>query len=249
MFNISVLALNKCLIEQIVAGKLSGKLPVRSHINEFWPEPMRGKCKKKTCTAKLQVLTQTLWKWLKEPERIKHPYLHVSATCIHPPTPPLWPRFLPVWCPFASDQSRRCEADPELSLFSHQRPSHSFSFFPSPSVFLLRSFLGTAGCTKTGDRCCCCCCRDFSSFSFYKCGQFFFPTSILRCALSTASESVWNHSSEMSVTSWRGVHQCFLKWQGEPLAGSLVRPVVGRGGTEIFFFFFSPQGPSVVLGE
>lgn len=31
------------------------------------------------------------------------------------------------------------------------------------------------------------------------------------------AESVWNHSTQMSVASWRGVHQCFLKWQGEPL--------------------------------
>lgn len=207
-----------------------------------------AKKKKKTCTPKLQVLMQTLWKWLKEPERIKHPYLHVSATCIQPPRPSSLTSFSACLMPVCFRPEPEVWGRPWAVIVF---PPTSFSplFFSSPSVFLLRSFLGTAGCTKTGDRCCCYCCCDFSSFSFYKCGLFFFPASILRCALSTAAESVWNHSSEMSVTSWRGVHQRFLKWQGEPLAGSLVCPVVGRGGTEIFFFFFSPQGPSVVLGE
>lgn len=35
-----------------------------------------------------------------------------------------------------------------------------------------------------------------------------------------------------------GCPPVLFKVTGKPLAGSLVRPVVGRGGTELFFFFF-----------
>lgn len=126
----------------------------------------------------LQVWTADLWKWMRRAKRKKHLiYMFLPPAC-------LLSHFLPVWCQFGTDTARGAR----MTLSCHCFPTNALlTPFLSPSFFPLCSFLGMAGCTKTGD----CCCR-------LKKNMFFSP---FHLEMFSFKASVWNHSSEMSVTS------------------------------------------------